>query len=119
MCLWFMLFSDSNVLFFVFRVESGNMNKGKTAMDPHTPSETGEVSMFDPETAWREVSNADIWRVRDGESIKDYRERMYMIKTKSERVCYDLELDLNKLYQLSESRRGVELTQGERGEVNH
>ena len=59
--------------FLFFRVESGNMNKGKTPMDPHTPSETREVSMFDPKTAWREVSNADIWRVRDDESIKDYR----------------------------------------------
>ena len=66
--------------------------------------------MFDPKTIWREASNADIWRVRDGESTKDYRERMHMIKTKAERVCYDLELDLNKLYHLSESRRGVELT---------
>ena len=47
------------------------MKKGKTRMDPHTPSETREVPMFDPETAWTEVSNADIWRVRDGESIKD------------------------------------------------
>ena len=42
-----------------------------------------------------------------------------MIETKAERVCYDLELDLNKLYQLSKSKRGVELTQGEPGEVNH
>ena len=86
------------------------MNKEKTPTDPYTPSETREVPMFDPETFWREVSNANIWRVRDGEKIKDYRERMHMIKTKAERVCYDLELDLNKLYHLSESRRGVELT---------
>ena len=46
------------------------------------------------------------------ESIKDYKEQMHMIKLKAERVCYDLELDLNKLYRLSESRKGVELTQG-------
>ena len=119
MCLCFMLFGNSNVLFLFFRVESGIMNKEKTPMDPHTPSETREVLMFDPETTWKEVSNAEICRVRDGESIKDYRERMHMIKRKAERVCYDLELDLNKLYHLSESRRGVELTQGEPSEVNH
>ena len=114
-----MLFSDSNVLFLFFRVESGNMNKGKTLIDPHSPSETREVPMFDPETVWREVSNADIWRVRNGESIKDYRERMHMIKTKADRVCYHLELDLNRLYHLSESTRGVELTRGEPSEINH
>ena len=112
MCLYFMFSSDSNVLFLFFRVESGNVNKGKTPMDPHTLSESREVPMFDPETVWREISNADIWRVRDGESIKDYRERMHMIKTKAERVCYNLELDLNKLYHLSESRRRVELNLG-------
>ena len=81
-------------------------------MHPHTPSDTRGVPMFDPKTVWREFCNADIWRVRDGESIKDYRERMHMIKTKAEMVCYDLELDLNKLYHLSEPKRGVELTNG-------
>ena len=44
---------------------------------------------------------------------------MLMVKTKAERVCYDLELDLNRLYHLSEARRGVELTQGEPSENNH
>ena len=58
------------------------MNKRKAPMDPYTLNETRDVPMFDPVTAWREVSNSDIWKVRDGESIQDYRERMYMIKTK-------------------------------------
>ena len=44
---------------------------------------------------------------------------MHMIKTKADRVCYDLELDLKKLYHLSESRWGVELTRGVPSEVNH
>ena len=56
----------SNVLFLFFRVESGNMNKGKTPMDSHTPSDSRETPMFNPETVWREVSNDDIWRIRDG-----------------------------------------------------
>ena len=56
-----------------------NMNKAKTPMDSHTPSEAREVPMFDPETAWREVSNAEIWKIRSGESIRDYRERMLMV----------------------------------------
>ena len=76
------------------------MDKGKTPMDSHTPRKTSEVSMFDPETSWREVSNADIWRIRDGESIRDYRERMRMVKAKADRVCYDLDLDLNELHRL-------------------
>ena len=42
-----------------------------------------------------------------------------MVKTKAEKVCYDLELYLNRLYHLSEARRGVELTQGEPSEDNH
>ena len=37
---------------------------------------------------------------------------MYMIKTKADRVCYDLELDLIELYHLSASRRRVEPTWG-------
>ena len=72
--------------------------------------------MFDPETAWREVSNADIWRIRNGESIRDYRERMRMVKAKADRVCYDLDLDLNELHRLSESRKNVELE--EEGELH-
>ena len=88
------------------------MNKGKTPIKPHTPSDSTETPMFNPKTVWREVSNDDICRIRDGESIRDYREMMLMVKTKAERVCYDLELDLNRLYHLSEARRGVELTQG-------
>ena len=44
---------------------------------------------------------------------------MLMVKTKAERVCYNLELDLNRLYHLSEARKGVELTQGEACEDNH
>ena len=80
-------------------------------MDPHTPSDSREIPMCNLETIWREVSNDDIWRIRDGESIRDYRERMLIVRTKAEKVCYDLELDLNRLYHLSESRRGVELTQ--------
>ena len=102
------------ILFFC--VKLGNMYKGKAPMDPYTPNETREAPMFDPVTACREVSNSDIWRVRDGESIQDYSERMYIIKTKADRVCYDLELDLNKLYHLSESRRRMEPTWGG---VNH
>lgn len=66
------------------------MDKGKKPMEPNTPSETREVPMFDLETARSKVSNANIWRVRDGESIQDYREWMHMIKTKADRVCYDL-----------------------------
>ena len=61
----------SNVLFLFFRVESGNMNKGKTPMDSHTPRESRETPMFNLETVWREVSNDDIWRIRDGESIQE------------------------------------------------
>ena len=68
-----------------FRVESGFMDKGKTPLDSHTPGESSKVPMCDPETAWREVSNADVWKVRDGESIRDYRERMRMVKAKAER----------------------------------
>ena len=98
----------SNVLFLFFCVESGYMNKGKTPLDSHTPRETSEVSMFYPEIAWREVSNANIWRTRNGESIRDYRERMHMVKAKADRVCYDLDLDLNELHRLSESRKNVE-----------
>ena len=84
------------------------MNKGKTPMDSHTPSGAREVPMFDPETAWREVSNAEIWKIRSGESIRDYRERILKVKAKADRVCYDLELDLNRLHRLSEFRRSVE-----------
>ena len=84
------------------------MNKRKTPMDSPTPRETREVPMFDPETAWRKVSNADIWRIRDSESIRDYKERMLMVKEKADRVCYDLDLDLNELHLLSESRKNVE-----------
>ena len=54
----------SNVLFLFIRVESGNMNKGKTPMESHTPSDFRETPMFHPETVWREVSNNDIWRIR-------------------------------------------------------
>ena len=60
------------------------MDKGKT---PITPSPTNVVTSFNPETAWREVLNNNIWKIRDGESIQDYRERMQMIKTKAARVC--------------------------------
>ena len=84
------------------------MDKGKTPIDSYTPRETSEVSMFDLETVWREVSNADIWRIRDGECIRDYRERMRMVKEKADRVCYDLDLDVNELHRLSESRKNVE-----------
>ena len=76
-----------------FGVESGYMDKGKTPMDSHTPRETSVVPMFDLETAWREVCNADIWRIRDAESIRDYRVRMRMVKAKADRVCYDIDLD--------------------------
>ena len=44
---------------------------------------------------------------------------MLMVKTKAERVCYDLELDLNRLYHLFETRKGVGLTQGEPSRDNH
>ena len=84
------------------------MDKGKTPLDSHTLGESSKVPMFDPETAWREVSNADIWKIRDGESIRDYRERMRMVKVKADRLCYDLDLDLNELHRLSESRKNVE-----------
>ena len=81
------------------------MDKEKAPMDPHTPSDSREIPMFNQKTFWREVSNDDICRIRDGESIQDYRERMLMVKTKADRVCYDLDLDLNKLHHLSESRK--------------
>ena len=84
------------------------MDKGKTPIDSYTPRETSEVSMFDLETVWRKVFNGDIWRIRDGECIRDYRERMRMVKAKADRVCYDLDLDLNELRRLSESRKNVE-----------
>ena len=74
-------------------------------MDSHTPSDSRETPMFNPETVSKKVSNDDIWRIRDGESIQDYREWMLMIKTKAKRVCYDLELDLNRLYHLFEIGR--------------
>ncbi|CAO2822599.1 unnamed protein product [Amaranthus hypochondriacus] len=95
------------------------MDKGKFPMNPHTLNQTRDVSRFDPETAWREVLNNDIWKIRDGESIHDYKERMQMIKTKADRLCYDLELDLNKLHHLSESRKRVGSTQGEPSGVNY
>ena len=76
-------------------------------MDPHTPSDSREVPMFDLETVWREVSNADIWKIRSGESVQDYRERMLMVREKANRICYDLDLDLNRLHRLSESRKSV------------
>ena len=44
---------------------------------------------------------------------------MLMVKTKADRVCYDLDLDLNKLHHLSESRKKVEPTRGEPGGVRH
>jgi hypothetical protein len=75
--------------------------------------------MFNQETVWREVSNDDIWRIRDGECIQDYREMMLMIKTRDDRVCYDLDVDLDKLHHLSESRKRVESTQGEPSGVRY
>ena len=42
-----------------------------------------------------------------------------MVKKKANRVCYDLNLDLNKLHHLSESRKRVELTRGEPSGVRH
>ena len=103
-------------MFYLYiRVELGYMDKGKTPMHSHTPRKTSEVSIFDPETAWREISNADIWRIRNGESIRDYRERMRMVKAKADRVWYDLDLDLNELHRLSESRKNVE--PGKEGET--
>ena len=95
------------------------MDKGKTPMDPQTPRETSGAPNFDLETVWREVSNLDIWRVRDNDSVQDFRERMYMIKTKANRVCYDLELDLNKLHYLSTTRARVEEPRGEPSGVNY
>jgi hypothetical protein len=86
------------------------MDKGKAPMNPYTPYPTNVVSRFDPETAWREVMNNDIWKIKDGESIQDYKERMQMIKTKAARVCHDLELDFDRLHHLSESRKTVEVT---------
>ena len=44
---------------------------------------------------------------------------MLMVKTKVDRVCYDLDLDLNKLHHLSESRKKVEPTRGEPSGVRH
>jgi hypothetical protein len=49
-------------------------------MGPHTLNHSREISMFNPETVWREVFNDDIWRIRDGENIQDYRERILRIR---------------------------------------
>ena len=88
-------------------------------MAPHTSSDSREIPMFKPETVQREVSNDDIWRIRDGESIRNYRETMLMVKIKADRLCYDLDLDLNKLHHLAEFRKRVELTRGESSGVRH
>ena len=95
------------------------MDKGKTPMDPQTPRETSGAPNFDLETVWREVSNLDIWRVRENASVQEFRELMYMIKTKADRVCYDLELDLNKLHHLFTTRARVEEPRGEPSGVNY
>ena len=42
-----------------------------------------------------------------------------MIKMKANIVCYDLELDLNKLHHLSTTRGGVETSRGKHSGVNH
>ena len=44
---------------------------------------------------------------------------MLMVRTKARRVCYDLELDINRLHHLSETRKGKGLTQGDPSRDNH
>ena len=63
------------------------MDKGKPLFDPCNPEEESEGSNFDTLPVWREVSNLDLWRIRDNESFLEFRERMKMIQTKVDRYA--------------------------------
>ena len=62
---------------------------------------------------WREVFDVDLWRIKEYDSLFELRERWKMIQAKVDRVCYDVESNLNKFERLSSSKGETEILRGE------